>query len=110
MRSAFIAADTFAVPGRISACLALLVIALSGSAPAPASEDRFASLNAMLETQSRELGLPGVSAALMEHGKLVWTGARGFADVEARTPVTPETPFNIASLTKPMTAVMLMQL
>ncbi len=54
--------------------------------------------------------LPGVSAALMEPGELVWTGARGWADVEARTPVTPDTPFNIASLTKQMTAFMLMQL
>lgn len=37
-------------------------------------------------------------------------GARGWADIEAHKPITPDTPFNIASLTKPMTSVMLMQL
>ena len=88
--------------------LTLLVLALSSCAHAPAREARYARLDAMLE--ARDLMLPGVSAALMERGRLVWTGQRGLADVEARTPVTPDTPFNIASLTKPMTGVVLMQL
>lgn len=92
---------------RLFACLALLT-AMSGCAHAPA--EHAARLDAMLETQARELALPGVSAALMERGELVWTGARGWANIEARTPVTPETPFNIASLTKPMTGVVLMQM
>jgi CubicO group peptidase (beta-lactamase class C family) len=72
--------------------------------------DRFPRLDAMLDKEARELMMPGVSAALMEGGKLEWTGARGWADIEAHRPVTPDTPFNIASLTKPMTSVMLMQL
>lgn len=46
----------------------------------------------------------------MQHGKLVWTGAHGWADIEAKVPATPSTTFNIASLTKPMASVMLMQL
>ena len=96
--------------GLRSACLALLLLAVSSCAHAPAHEKRLARLDSILETQSRELKLPGISAALMERGKLVWTGARGWADIEARTPVTAATTFNIASLTKPMTSVILMQL
>jgi CubicO group peptidase (beta-lactamase class C family) len=96
--------------GRRVACLALLVICLSSCAHAPPRSDRDGRLDALLERQARELILPGVSAALVERGQLVWTGAKGWADVDARIPVTPETPFNIASLTKPMTAVLLMQL
>ena len=91
-------------PIRSILSLGFLLLA-AGCAHVPANNERFASMDAMLETQARELALPGVSAALMERGRLVWTGARGWADVEARRPVTPETTFNIASLTKPMTAV-----
>ena len=89
---------------------ALFLFVMSGCAHIAADGGRFARLDAALETQARELALPGVSAALMMRGELAWTGTRGWANIEARTPVTPETPFNIASLTKPMTAVMLMQL
>ena len=99
-----------AVPDLRRSCLALLALIVAACAHASAREDRFAALDAMLDTQARELMLPGVSAALMERGELVWTGARGWADVAARIPVTPDTVFNIASLTKPMTGVVLMQL
>ena len=90
--------------------LAVLAIALPASVSAAANTDRFARLDAALDTNFRELKMPGVSAALMIRGKLVWTGTRGWADIAARKPVTPDTPFNIASLTKPMTAVVLMQM
>lgn len=90
--------------------LALLAVVLIGCTHASPRASRYARLDAILETQARELAMPGVSAALMQHGELVWTGARGWADIEAHAPVTPDTPFNIASLTKPMAAVMLMQM
>lgn len=98
------------MPSLRSAFLAFLMIAFSGCALAPPSQGRFAPLDAALDTNARELMLPGVSAALMENGRLVWTGTRGWADIETHRPVTPATVFNIASLTKPMTSVMLMQL
>ena len=68
--------------------LAFLVIAKAACAQVPEPGERLARLDAILETQARELLLPGVSAALVERGELVWTGARGWADVEARVPVT----------------------
>src|ERR1051326_8731252 len=92
--------------------LAILTLALSAAATAherPEAKE-YAALNAMLDREMSELAMPGVSAALMDHGKLVWTAARGWADKDKGIKVTPETPFNIASLTKPMTAVVLMQL
>jgi CubicO group peptidase (beta-lactamase class C family) len=90
--------------------IGLIAITLSGCATAPPRDERFAQLDAMLETQARDLPLPGVSAALMLRGEIVWTGVQGWADTERRLPVTPDTPFNIASLTKPMTGVVLMQM
>jgi len=95
---------------RLSPCVAVLLLLLWGCAHAPSATGRYAAMDAMLQTQARELKMPGVSAAMMVRGKLVWTGARGWADADRRIPVTPDTPFNIASLTKPMTGVVLMQL
>lgn len=90
--------------------LAIVTLVLSSCANAPPTLSRYAPLDAALDVQMRELPMPGVSAALMERGELIWTGTRGWADIEARTPMTPDTPFNIASLTKPMAAVVLMQM
>jgi CubicO group peptidase (beta-lactamase class C family) len=90
--------------------IGLLAMTLSGCAATPPADERFARLDAMLETQARDLPLPGVSAALMVQGELVWTGVQGWANTERRIPVTPDTPFNVASLTKPMTGVVLMQM
>ena len=89
---------------------AFFVAALWDGAHAQAKPARYAALDAMLDKEMGELAMPGVSAAMMVRGKLVWTGARGWADYEKRLPVAKDTPFNIASLTKPMTGVVLMQL
>ncbi len=56
------------------------------------------------------LRLPGLAVTVIDHDRVIWAKGYGFADVERRLPVTPDTPFNIASLTKPMTAVLIMQM
>lgn len=96
---------------RLSLGLIALFLWLGGSAfAAPVKAPRYAALDAMLDKESRELALPGVSMAMMEHDRIVWAGARGWADYKNRIPATTDSVFNIASLTKPMTAVVLMQL
>lgn len=97
--------------GARSACLALLsLVACASAQAAPAAGARYASLDIMLDREMTKLAMPSVSAALMDHGKLVWTGARGWADKDKGVKATPDTPYNVASLTKPMTGVVLMQL
>jgi CubicO group peptidase (beta-lactamase class C family) len=86
------------------------MLMFAGCAHEPSRTQRFAQLDAVLDTEMRELPMPGVSAALMERGRIVWTCSRGYADIEAQIPMSADTPFNIASLTKPMTSVVLMQL
>jgi CubicO group peptidase (beta-lactamase class C family) len=44
--------------------------------------------------------IPGLSAALVRDGELVWNGAFGVQDAETGEPVTTETIFQAASLTK----------
>jgi CubicO group peptidase (beta-lactamase class C family) len=44
--------------------------------------------------------IPGMSIALIRNGKVVWTGSFGVMNANTRKPVTPETVFEAASLSK----------
>ncbi len=48
--------------------------------------------------------VPGLSVAVAVDGKMVWSEAFGYADLEAKTPATPATRFRIGSVSKPLTA------
>ena len=63
-----------------------------------------------LETLRQEMKIPGMSAAVIKDGQLVWKRGFGFADVENGAPATPETPYHLASVTKTFAAVIIMQL
>lgn len=52
----------------------------------------------------------GLSAAVIDSGKISWTGYYGYQNIELQQPVTPQTLFAIASTSKTVTAAALMQL
>lgn len=58
-----------------------------------------------LATRMEELGVPGVSVAFIDEGEVVWARGWGYADVESKRPVTPETLFQAASISKPVAAL-----
>ncbi|WP_371763956.1 serine hydrolase [Massilia sp.] len=53
----------------------------------------------------RDLHVPGVSIAFIDHGRIAWTRAYGVADVDSGRPVTPATLFQVASISKSVAAV-----
>jgi D-alanyl-D-alanine carboxypeptidase len=55
-------------------------------------------------------GLPGVAVGVVSDQQLVWAKGFGFADVEAKTAMTPETKFRMASHSKLFTATSIMEL
>ena len=57
-----------------------------------------------------ELGVPGVSVAVLADGEIGWARGYGFADVESRRPVTANTLFQAASVSKPVAALAALQL
>jgi CubicO group peptidase (beta-lactamase class C family) len=57
-----------------------------------------------------ELALPGLSLALVEDGSLAWAAGFGLRDKAAGLPVTDETIFNAASISKPVFACLVFQL
>src|ERR1700754_1102095 len=48
----------------------------------------------------KKADIPGVSIGLIRNGKLVWTGAFGVMNANTRQPVTSETVFEAASMSK----------
>ena len=54
--------------------------------------------------------VPGLVAAVVKNGKVLWTGAYGWANREQKIPVTNDTLFQVASVSKPVTACAVMQL
>lgn len=54
--------------------------------------------------------IAGLSAAVIDSGKISWTGYYGYQNIEQKKPVTPQTLFAIASSSKTVTAAALMQL
>ena len=52
----------------------------------------------------------GVSAGVFYQGEVVWANGAGYRDIENKKPATADMLHRIASITKPMTAVAIMQL
>jgi CubicO group peptidase (beta-lactamase class C family) len=68
-------------------------------------------LQALLDSQVGKGGLQNIVVAVQSYDKsLDWVGAAGIADPNSGAPMTPETPYFIASITKMYTAAIIMQL
>jgi CubicO group peptidase (beta-lactamase class C family) len=91
--------------------IAILGVAAAVFAPlAPARSDDREAFISELNALAAQQGLPGYSAVLIRDGKVAWATGWGFADLEARVPATADTPYRLASVSKPIAAVVLMQL
>jgi CubicO group peptidase (beta-lactamase class C family) len=55
-------------------------------------------------------GVPGLAWGVVIDGELVRTGSAGFADVEGKRPIDPDSVFRIASMTKSFTALAILML
>jgi len=53
---------------------------------------------------------PGMSVAILQNQQTIFAEGFGYADLENKIPATADTPYNIASLTKPFAAAILMKL
>lgn len=95
--------------------IGLVFMLLAGCAapavtPVPGEADPWGQFEAELETLRQEMRIPGLSAAVVKDGQLVWARGLGFADVENGVLAAPETPYHLASVTKTFAAVIVMQL
>jgi CubicO group peptidase (beta-lactamase class C family) len=70
--------------------------------PAP---DPFAGVHAYLESLVEERKIAGAVALVLKDGEVVYSDELGMRDVEAEQPMTEDTIFRIASMSKPITSV-----
>ena len=75
-----------------------------------ATDGALAPLDDLMRGFLRERGLPGAAVAVARGGRLLYARGFGHADVEARVPVEPTSRFRIASISKPITSVMILRL
>ncbi len=89
----------------------LMMLALTAM-PAAAQDTppRLEAVDAAVSPIMDEGRFPGVVVAVLEHGEPVHVGEYGFASLEHSAPASAATVFELASLTKHMTALMVLSL
>ena len=76
--------------------------------PVPAIDT--SSLDPFFTAQMQAAKVPGLSVAVVGGGRIKWAKGYGLADIAQNKPVTTDTVFMLASVSKTVTAVALMQL
>ena len=81
----------------------LLILCLAGRAGADAVDD-------LMRSEMGRHPIPGAALTIIKSGQTVKTAAYGMANLETRAPVTPETVFEVGSVTKQFTAAAILVL
>ena len=89
IHAATISAPLFAQPPGVPSVI--------NSPPSPQYEAAVERARGLVRAAVLEQNLPGVSVAIGGGGTIVWAEGFGWRDVETRTPVTPDTRFNIGT-------------
>ncbi len=93
-------------------CLTLVLALTLGNiqaSPRQQGETDFAAIDDYVTEQMNNLGIPGMALGIVQDGQIVHLQGYGVADSSGRA-VTPQTPFYLGSVTKPFTALAVMQL
>lgn len=106
---------------RCNAIVLLLAAAASGLAcaqrshaadtpPAKPYEEAVKQLDAFIQHEIEDKGLPALSIALVNDQTVVWARGYGMADSQAKTPATADTVYRVGSVSKLFTDLAVMQL
>src|SRR4051794_36889984 len=92
------------------AVLSILLLLATVLVPAQSSPPGLISnLESYLESLRVQAGIPGMSAAVVQDGEIVWEFGFGYQNVAARIRATPRTPYQIGDLSETFAAVLLLQ-
>jgi D-alanyl-D-alanine carboxypeptidase len=82
-----------------------------GAIPVPAAKDEVESkLDAFTAAYMKAMNAPGITQALTDKTATIRTAGYGYANVELKTPVSPDQLFQIGSITKSFAALIMLQL
>ena len=100
--------------------VAILVVCVSSLARAVVAEDSIPStgptsdavsgIDSRVRNLMRKWNVPGAAVAVSKEGRIVYSRGFGWADVEKKRPVEPNALFRLASISKPITAAVIMRL
>ena len=74
------------------------------------SKAKLAKLGDEIDALREQFHIPGMSAVIVHHHKVVWSRGFGYADLEHDVMAEPDTRYQTASVAKPIGAVLIMQL
>jgi CubicO group peptidase (beta-lactamase class C family) len=101
---------------RLGALAVALLVVSAASTAIPARQFTvvtpagfFPNLEIYLESLRVQAGIPGMSAAVLQDGELVWARGFGFQNVAARVRATPDTPYLVGDVSATLAAVLLLQ-
>ena len=95
---------------RVPKLVPIVLLAALGWAVEVSAQGTPASLfERYLESLRLQAGIPGMSAVVVQDGKVVWERGFGLRDVENTLPALPDTPYPVADLSESLAAVMLAQ-
>ena len=98
-------------PFTLAFCFAAITLTSSGCAAQQPSEPtaNTDADNLLLTIFDRD-NAAGVMGAVMRDGELIWSGATGYADLEAGIELTTQTRMRVGSVSKPFTAAIALRL
>jgi len=94
---------------RLLAMFLVVVAAISAQQKGLSQEKRLEIEKAVSSFMSAN-SVPGIGAAVVLEGEPVWSAGFGMADLEDFAPVTSSTLFRLGSISKPITATVILQL
>jgi len=90
--------------------IAFAPIAVFGQQSAKLPQEKIAAVERAVAAEMKKQGLVGAAVGVVQDGVVVYAKGFGFADREKKTNASAETIFNWASNSKPLAAVLAMQL
>ena len=89
------------------AALALGSVLLAGRQGSAQEQFPFQIFERYLDSLVPQIGMPGLSAAILQNGTVVWKYNYGYADLERRIPTAFDTPYPVGAITQAVTGVLL---
>jgi len=93
-----------------AACCVLLAEGAAGQTLAARAVSGIETADSLLSAEFAKDSIGSITVGVITGSQLAWTRSVGFADMKARRLANRNTVYRIGSITKPFTAVMLMQL
>lgn len=66
-------------------------------------------LDNYLDAFRKQAGIPGMSAAVVREGAVIWEKGYGYQNTASRIPATPDTPYLVGDLSETLAAIMLLE-